>query len=276
MPFPDRALLFARMHPERSYSLAIRIDGDPPPGMFINAGDPTRSIRSHPLGGEELLLIGGEGHKVGQGGSTLSRYERLRDFAVERFPVRSVKYRWSTQDNMSVDASPYIGRLTPRSRGALTATGYGKWGLAMGVAAAGMLCDAVVERENGLAPFFDPNRPPSLRALPELAIENGNAGLHFAADRLTKRARESSLDLAPGEGQVVSRGGRQLGVARSKRGTIQVVSARCTHLGCIVSWNDAEQSWDCPCHGSRFGLDGSILQGPAVQPLKRHDPRELG
>jgi glycine/D-amino acid oxidase-like deaminating enzyme/nitrite reductase/ring-hydroxylating ferredoxin subunit len=268
-PFADRALLFARMHPERSYALAAQIDGDPPPGMFINAGSAVRSIRAHPVGSEELLLIGGEGHKVGQGGSTASRYERLRDFAVENFGIHSVEYRWSTQDNVSVDDAPYVGRLTPCSRGCFVATGFGKWGLAMGVAAAAILTDGVLERENALGSFFDPNRIPSRRSAGDMAIENANVAFHFFADRLTKRASLATDDLAPGQGKVVARGPHQLAISKGGDGSVQVVSARCTHLGCIVDWNDAEQSWDCPCHGSRFSPGGEILNGPAVQPLHR-------
>jgi Rieske Fe-S protein len=237
--------------------------------MFINAGSAVRSIRAHPVGSEELLLIGGEGHKVGQGGSTASRYERLRDFAVENFGIHSVEYRWSTQDNLSVDDAPYVGRLTPCSRGCFVATGFGKWGLAMGVAAAAILTDGVLERENALGSFFDPNRIPSRRSAGEMAIENANVAFHFFADRLTKRASLATDDLAPGQGKVVARGPHQLAISKGGDGSVQVVSARCTHLGCIVDWNDAEQSWDCPCHGSRFSPGGEILNGPAVQPLHR-------
>jgi glycine/D-amino acid oxidase-like deaminating enzyme/nitrite reductase/ring-hydroxylating ferredoxin subunit len=271
-PFPDRALFFARIHPERSYALGARIEGAPPPGMFINAGSPVRSIRSHPFGPEELLLIGGEGHKVGQGGSTAARYERLRDFAVENFAVRSIDYRWSTQDNLSVDEAPYVGRLTPRSRALFVATGFGKWGLAMGVASAAILTDGVLERESPLGSLLDPNRIPSRRSAIEMAVENTNVAFHFIGDRLTKRAPLEADNLAPGRGKVVANGRRQLAISKGRDGTVQVVSARCTHLGCIVEWNDAERSWDCPCHGSRFGPGGEVLNGPAVRPL---DPQPI-
>jgi glycine/D-amino acid oxidase-like deaminating enzyme/nitrite reductase/ring-hydroxylating ferredoxin subunit len=267
-PYADPALFFARMHPERSYALAARIDGDPPPGMFINAGGPVRSIRAHPFGSDELLLIGGEGHKVGQGGSTTARYERLRDFAAENFAVRSFEHRWSTQDNLTVDEAPYVGRLTPRSRGLFVATGFGKWGLAMGVASAAILTDAVLERENALGSLFDPNRIPSRRSAIEMARENTNAAFHLVGDRLTKRAPLATGDLEPGQGKVVGSGRRQLAVSKDDDGGVQVVSARCTHLGCIVEWNDAERSWDCPCHGSRFGPGGEVLNGPAVHGLR--------
>jgi glycine/D-amino acid oxidase-like deaminating enzyme/nitrite reductase/ring-hydroxylating ferredoxin subunit len=268
-PFTDRALLFARMHPERSYSIAARIDGPAPPGMFISASSPTRSIRAHPVGGEEVLLVGGEGHKVGQGGPTAPRYARLEAFAREHFRVLSVDHRWSTQDSMPVDGVPFVGRLLPWSGRSYTATGFRKWGLAMGAAAARILTDAIVGRENSWSGLFDPGRVNARASARDLVVENANVGYHFLADRLTKRSPASSPP-RPGEGRVVSHRGRQVAVSADDRGELRAVSARCTHLGCILSWNDAERSWDCPCHGSRFAPDGAVLEGPAVDPLEPH------
>jgi Rieske Fe-S protein len=240
--------------------------------MFISASSPTRSIRSHPVDGRELLIVGGEGHKVGQGGPTGPRYEELERFARDHFSIGEVAYRWSSQDNFSVDGAPLVGKLTPRSRRTWTATGFRKWGLAMGAAAAEILTDGIAERKNRWAKFFDANRVPPLSAALDLAKENSNVGFHFFADRVTRRAADSLDGLAPGEGRVVSRQGRQVAVSRADDGTVHAVSARCTHLGCIVAWNDAERSWDCPCHASRFAQDGSVLQGPAVHPLGRREP----
>jgi glycine/D-amino acid oxidase-like deaminating enzyme/nitrite reductase/ring-hydroxylating ferredoxin subunit len=273
-PFPDRGLFFARMHPERSYCVAARGGGPRVEGMFISASPPTRSIRSHPVAGEELLIVGGEGHKVGQDGPTAERYGALEDFARERFDAREVAYRWSTQDNLPADGVPFVGKLTPRSRASYTATGFRKWGLAMGVASAEILTDAILGRDNPWRELFDPNRLNLRASATDLVKENANAGFHFFADRLTRRAGDSAADLAPGEGRVVSRQGRQIAVSKDEEGRVHAVSARCTHLACIVAWNDAERTWDCPCHGSRFARDGSVLQGPAVNPLDhREAPR---
>jgi Rieske Fe-S protein len=240
--------------------------------MFISAGSPTRSIRAHPLGEDELLIVGGEGHKVGQGGPTAPRYQTLEDFASRHFPVRSIEYRWSSQDNMPADGVPFVGKLTPRSRSTYTATGFRKWGLAMAGAAAEMITDAIAGRENGWHALFDSNRLNVAASAKDLVTENANVAFHFFADRVTRRARDAAEDLAPGDGKVVSRHGRQVAVARASDGAILSVSARCTHLGCIVAWNNAERSWDCPCHGSRFAMDGRVLQGPAVHPLGPRDP----
>ncbi len=232
-PFLDRGLFFARQHASRSYVLAYRPASDPPGAMYLSAEDTPHSIRTHPVDGEELLVIGGEGHKVGEG-ETGRRYERLASWAADRFDVGEPLYRWSAQDNMPVDGVPFIGRLTPRSERLLTATGYRKWGLAVGSAAAALLSDTVLgaAQRQSWAAAFDSSRLRPRAALPTLLKENAGVARHFVGDRITNAG-------AP----------------------------RCTHLGCLLAWNAAEESWDCPCHGSRFATDGSVLQGPAVDAI---------
>ena len=268
-PFLDRALAFARVHPQRSYALLCRISGTPPEGMFISAGSPTRSVRAVPLDGEELLLVGGEGHRTGGGGDTEERYRRLEQFAREHWDVESVEYRWSAQDNTTVDGLPYAGRLTPRSRRVLMATGFAKWGMTGGTAAAMVLSDLILGRDNAWAGLFDPNRVALRAAAPRFVEENARVGLHFLGDRLTKRATRPLESLEPGEGDVVRHDGEKVAGHRRDDGTLVAVSPSCTHLGCQVNWNRAERSWDCPCHGSRFAPDGTVLQGPAVHRLER-------
>jgi glycine/D-amino acid oxidase-like deaminating enzyme/nitrite reductase/ring-hydroxylating ferredoxin subunit len=266
-PFPDRGLFFARVHAERSYCVAAPLAGAALDGMFISAGSPTRSLRCQPDGGGELLIVGGESHTVGRGGHTAPRYAALEAFARQHFEIGEVSHRWSAQDNYSADGAPLVGKLTPRSRRTHVATGFRKWGLAMGAAAAELIADAVAGRENPWQSFFDATRIPPLGSAKALAEQNAGTGFHFFADRLTRRGRDEAEDLAPGEGRIASRQGRQVAISRDDDGVVHAVSARCTHLGCIVSWNDAERTWDCPCHASRFSPDGSVLQGPAVHPL---------
>jgi glycine/D-amino acid oxidase-like deaminating enzyme/nitrite reductase/ring-hydroxylating ferredoxin subunit len=273
MPILDRGLWWARMHPERSYIVAMEPGEARPEGMFISTEDPAHSVRLAPgPDGRELLLVGGQGHKVGQGGDTLARYRELAAFGRERLGAGQVRYRWSSQDNMPADGLPSIGRLWPFSDRLLTATGYKKWGLAQAAAAAEILRELVQGRDHSWASAYDPHRVRLATAgLTDLVKENADAGLHFFGDRLRRRGRASSPP-GPGEGRVVSQRGRQVAVSRDPDGTLRAVSARCTHLGCIVDWNPAERSWDCPCHGSRFAPDGEVLQGPAVRALERRDP----
>jgi glycine/D-amino acid oxidase-like deaminating enzyme/nitrite reductase/ring-hydroxylating ferredoxin subunit len=263
-PFLDRSGFFARVHPERSYVLAVRIRGNVPQGMYIDTQG--HSLRSQPApGGGELLLVGGASHKVGQADEA-EKYRYLEAYARERFDVESIDYRWSTQDNIPLDKVPYVGKLAPFSKRVLVATGFRKWGYANGTAAAIVLADVVKGNEHPWASTFDSNRlgPPSAAA--EFVKENVNVGRRFFQDRLK---RGSAGNVPPGEGAIVRDGVGQAAVHRDDKGDLHALSARCTHLGCIVEWNTAERSWDCPCHGSRFGVDGAVLQGPAVKPLQR-------
>jgi len=268
-PFLDRALAFARVHPERSYAILCRISQSPPEGMFLSAGSPTRSIRAVPADGEELLLVGGEGHRTGTGGDTEERYERLEAFAREHWDVRSVEFRWSAQDNTTLDGLPYVGALTPYSDRVLMATGFAKWGMTGGTAAAMILSDELLGRQNPWASLFDPNRLTLRASAYRLVRENAEAGIRFFGDRLTKPGRRPIDDLGPGEGDIVRHEGEKVAAYRDEQGQLIAVSPTCTHLGCQVNWNRAERSWDCPCHGSRFAPDGHVLQGPAVHRLER-------
>jgi glycine/D-amino acid oxidase-like deaminating enzyme/nitrite reductase/ring-hydroxylating ferredoxin subunit len=265
-PFLDRGGHFARMHAERSYVLATRIRNSVPQGMYISTAG--HSLRSQPGPDGEYLLVGGASHKVGQA-SEVESYRDLELYVRERFDVVAIDYRWSTQDNVSLDKVPYVGRIEPTAKGILVATGYRKWGFANGTAAALMLTDAIVGRESPWLGTFNSSRlgPPS--ALATLVKENANVALRFFRDRLK---RSSAGSIAPGEGAIVRDGVGQAAVHRDEQGKLHAVSARCTHLGCIVDWNDAERTWDCPCHGSRFAVDGSVLQGPALDPL---EPRNV-
>ncbi|MDQ3724916.1 MAG: FAD-dependent oxidoreductase [Actinomycetota bacterium] len=267
-PFLDRSLAFARVHPHRSYAIVCEVEGTPPPGMHINVDSPTRSIRAVPSEGRELLLVGGEGHRTGEGGDTRERYRRLEEFARRHWQVRSVDYRWSTQDNVTIDQMPYIGRLTPRNERIFMATGFAKWGMTGGTVAALLLADLVRDRENEWEPVFTPNRFQPRAGL-KMAEENARVGLHFFGDRLRHRGTRPIEDLAPGEGDIVRHDGEKVAGHRRDDGTLVAVSTRCTHLGCQLNWNTAECCWDCPCHGSRFSPEGKVLQGPAVRELER-------
>jgi glycine/D-amino acid oxidase-like deaminating enzyme/nitrite reductase/ring-hydroxylating ferredoxin subunit len=268
-PFLDRSLAFARVHPERSYAVLCRIAGTPPEGMLISADSPTRSIRSVPVDGEERLLVGGEGHRPGSGGDTRERLRRLEAFAREHWDVRSVDFRWSAQDNTTVDQVPYIGRLKPREQRIFMATGFAKWGMTGGTVAALLLADLLQGRDNPWAGLFDPNRLNLRASAGRLVHENALVGAHFLGDRVRQRRSRPIESLEPGEGDIVSLEGAVVAGFRDDDGTLHAVSPTCTHLGCRVNWNSAERSWDCPCHGSRFSPSGDVLQGPAVHRLER-------
>ncbi|HVL31238.1 MAG TPA: FAD-dependent oxidoreductase [Solirubrobacteraceae bacterium] len=269
-PFLDRSLAFARVHPERSYAILCRIAGTPPEGLFISAGSPTRSIRAVTVDGEELLLVGGEGHPTGAREDTRERYERLEAFAREHWDVRSVDFRWSAQDNTTIDRLPYVGRLTPMEDRIFMATGFAKWGMTGGTAAALLLADLVQGgADSAWARMCDPNRLNLRASAGRLLHENARVAARFVGDRIAERDPRPIEQLAPGEGAIVSLRGEAVAGHRDDAGVLHAVSPTCTHLGCRVTWNTAERTWDCPCHGSRFTPAGDVLQGPAVHRLER-------
>ena len=267
LPFLDRGAFFAKCHPEREYALSVALDGAVPKGMYLSAEQPTRSIRQHPFDGGESLILSGDSHKTGQDDDTQRHYAALDQFARERFDVRSVDYRWSTQDHMPVDQVPYIGKLRRGSERLYVATGFKKWGMTNGTVAGVVISDAILGRENPWTELFDPNRVKPRASAKQFVKENVNVARRFLGDRITKRASDSTDGLAPGEAMLSSVGRKQIAISRAQDGALHAVSARCTHMGCIVNWNPAETTWDCPCHGSRFAPDGSVLEGPAVAAL---------
>ena len=263
-PLLDRGVWFARVHPQRSYAMTVRARGPLPQAMYLSTESPAHTIRTVPADGGELLLVGGESHKPGMRHSG-EAYGRLEAWARDNFDVDGVEHRWATQDNMPVDGLPYVGRLWPLSDRLLMATGFKKWGLANGTAAAMILADTIAGRENGWQPAYDASRVTPRQSAPKFLKENATVGALFFGDRLR---RGSADDLPPGEGRIVRHGLRQAAVYRDEDGELHALSARCTHLGCIVKWNGVEKTWDCPCHGSRFDTNGDVVHGPAVKPLE--------
>ena len=266
LPFVDVGGFFAKAHPMRSYAMAVRVEGPVPQGMYLSADTPTRSVRPVQLDGEVGLVVGGESHKVGQGGATEQYYESLEAWARRTFAVRAVDYRWSAHDYVPVDSVPYVGR-SPRSRNVLVATGFKKWGMTNGTAAAMVLSDAVLGRDNPWSEVFDATRVDAAGSAREFVAENLDVGKRFVTDHLARLTAPPAEQLAPGEGGVVDLDGEKVAAYRAPDGTLRAVSATCTHLGCTVAWNSAETTWDCPCHGSRFTCDGRVLNGPAVADL---------
>ncbi|AFZ73521.1 FAD-dependent oxidoreductase [Natronobacterium gregoryi] len=266
-PILDRAGYFARLHPKRSYVLGLRLEGQPPEGMYYRSGDSYRSVRTHRDDDGDLLLVGGENHKTGQGGSTTDRYRRLLRWARERFPVESVAYRWSTQDYVPADKVPFVGRVGPGAENTYVATGFRGWGMTNGVAAGRLLAGLLAGEQPPARTLFDPLRFTPKSSFASAVTENADAASQFATDWARTLLTPGLTSLEPGEGTVLRKGTRPIACSRAADGKLHVTSAVCTHMACLVEWNDAERSWDCPCHGSRFSPDGDVLEGPATDDL---------
>jgi glycine/D-amino acid oxidase-like deaminating enzyme/nitrite reductase/ring-hydroxylating ferredoxin subunit len=265
MPSGGPGLFSLRCHPHRSYLVAGRVDTPALDATFISVDEPMRSILTASVDGTSYVLAGGEGHRVSESGDTAARYRRLTDFAHNRLGVDQVAYRWSTQDGMPLDGLPYVGLMSPTSKHVYVITGLRKWGLSNGTAAALILADTINGRENSLAPVFNSNRITPIASAGRFVKENVRTVAAVAAGKL--RGRPSYAELEPGEGTVIKVRGESTAIFKDEDGQIHALSATCTHQGCTVGFNAAEVTWDCPCHGSRFATDGTVIQGPAAKNL---------
>ncbi|MFC5213618.1 FAD-dependent oxidoreductase [Streptomyces coerulescens] len=272
-PVFDRALLFTRLSPRRELVVAGAIDEERAPRhMYITPEQSTRSVRTAPLGdGRRLLIVTGEHFTPGTA-DVEERFARLSAWAEARFPGVTLTHRWATQDNDSTDSVPLVGPLRPGSRHTYVATGFGGWGLSGGIMAGLLLSDLMTGRTVEWSGLYDPRRlVPVVREGAAFLKHQAKVARHFVGDRIPPLTGPAPDDIARGDGAVVRMGAGQYAVHRDEHGRLHAVSACCTHLGCVVAFNRAEGAWECPCHGSRFGPDGQVLQGPAVRPLKKRD-----
>lgn len=268
-PIFDRAGLFTRLKPRRDLVVAGPIpESADPGGMFITPQEHTRSVRTAPYGeGQRLLIVTGEAFAPGTPGVG-ERLTRLVAWTRRQFPVDAVACHWAAQDDTSTDRVPYIGPFHLGAKHTWVATGFGGWGMSSGILAGRLLAALIDGQEPAWSGLYDPRRLRPTAEAAAFARNNLTVARHFIGDRLRPPTRAASVtDLARGTGAVIRSGGERRAVYRDEDGRLHALSAVCTHLGCTVAFNDAEHSWDCPCHGSRFGTDGSVLEGPAVRPL---------
>ncbi|MFL0268469.1 FAD-dependent oxidoreductase [Candidatus Clostridium radicumherbarum] len=267
-PFYDGlGMYFARMYVEKSYVVAVRLKEKFTEGMFISAEDPGRSLRSQNYEDGEIVLVGGEHHKTGSEKNTNRHYETLATFAKDNFQVEDILYRWSTQDCMTADGVPYVGNLTSKTNNIFVATGFGKWGMTNGTAAASILTDLIIKGNSPWSSVYDPSRFDIIASGAKLVKENLDVAEKLIGGKLA--AVPKDVEVNKGEAKVVSINGERIGAFRDENGKLHMVDITCTHLGCELVWNEAEKTWDCPCHGSRFNYDGENVEGPAFNPLNK-------
>lgn len=262
LPIKEMGGYFARTDALRSYAIAVTVAGERPENMYLSVDEPTRSLRTS----GQYLIVGGEGHAVGEPHDTGEHYRHLEAWAREHFTVTEVAYRWSAQDWAAADGLPYIGRM-PGHDHVYVATAFKKWGMTHGTVAAMLIRDMVAGRDNPWLEVYDSTRVAPKQSLRATVKTNLQTARHFVGDRLHTADRDAVDALRPGEGVIASVEGRPVAAYRDEAGALAAVSAVCTHLGCLVNFNPAERSWDCPCHGSRFAIDGAVLEGPAVDDL---------
>ncbi len=256
--------LQARLAPHMSYVLSARVSQPAPRGLFWDTAQPYHYVR-HDADGTRVI-VGGEDHKTGQEEDTLARFSALEAWARERFPVTAVEHRWSHEVCEPADGLPYIGRV-PGSDHVWVATGYSGTGLTFGTVAAMLLADLVVGREHPWANVFRPGRVKPIASARAVVKENLDVAWRFVADRLAGAASDTVSDVAVGEGKIVEIEGNKAAVYRDEARQIHVLSPVCRHAGCIVAWNAAARTWDCPCHGGRYAPTGEVIAGPPTEGL---------
>ncbi len=272
-PINDRYAMHTKQAPYRTYVIAARVPrAAVAPAFYWDTLDSYHYVRwlrppgaDGAEGGTDLLLVGGEDHKTGQAdGPEEAAFDRLERWTRERFPVEAVEYRWSGQVMEPVDYVAFIGR-NPGDERVYIATGDSGNGMTHGTLAGLVIPDLVLGRPNPWADLYDPSRV-SLRAAGTWVRENLNVAAEYT--EYVAPAEAAGVDDVPaGEGRVLRRAGQPVAVYRAEDGTVVERSAVCPHLFCVVDWNSAEKTWDCPCHGSRFAVDGTVVNGPSRAPL---------
>jgi len=265
-------LFNAECAPYRSYVLGVKLknDADYPDALVYDMQEPYHYFRTHSVEGQPLLIVGGNDHKTGHDNPEQA-FADLESYVRQYYNVASVDYKWSSQYYVPVDGFPYVGQIPLHAKGIYCATGYNGNGMMLGSISAAILTDIILEKDNPYAELFSTKRVKPVDGFMEFVKENADAAYRFVADRFKIENTESLDVIKPGNGQVVECDGKKVAAYRDDDGTIHAVSPVCTHTKCIVHWNGGEKSWDCPCHGARFDVDGNVLNGPAMHNLEKID-----
>ncbi|EOU1475637.1 FAD-dependent oxidoreductase [Clostridium perfringens] len=251
---------FMKMHQERSYVLALENTSEID-GMYIDINKEGYSFRTY----NNLLLLGGISHRTGEneeGGS----YDELRKVAKKLYPKAKEKYYWSAQDCMTIDGIPYIGRYSSETPNIYVATGFNKWGMTSSMVSAMIISDMILEKENDFSEIFSPRRFDLSLSINNIANDLIETAKNFIAQKVSIPSSEIE-HIKNGHGGIIEYNGEKVGVYKNKEGKEFFVSTKCTHLGCQLSWNADELTWDCPCHGSRFDYKGRLIGSPATKDL---------
>ena len=252
-----------------SYVVAGRVTrGTVPDALWWDTADPYRFLRIEPQDDYDVVIFGGEDHKTGQEEDTPGCYDRLEKRLRDLIPDVDLTHRWSGQVIETPDGLPYIGQSADRQ---YSATGYAGNGLTFGTLAGIMISDEIIGHRNPWAALFAPDRKALTSGLWDYLRENADYPYYLIRGRFAGAEGKSLRDVQRGEGRIIERNGAKVAAYRDERGTVTLRSATCTHMGCIVGWNAAESTWDCPCHGSRFKPSGDVISGPAESPLPEVD-----
>ena len=266
-------LVQAEMEPSREYGVAAPLNESTGPEGIFWLMDQFHSVRTYRHEDRTYLVVIGEKHPTGQDEAGDAHYENLRQYARQHFNLEGFSHSWSAQQYKSADRLPYIGRSAHDN--VYVGTGYGADGLTWGEVAAKIITDLVMDRQTEASRLFNPRRFTPVKSAKSWAALNTKVAKHLTTDYLKLDKIEDFEHVRPGEGKVVNARGDKVAVYRSPDNVLSVLSPVCPHMKCMVKWNPADTSWDCPCHGSRFKPeDGSVIEGPAYSPLTRLELRD--
>jgi glycine/D-amino acid oxidase-like deaminating enzyme/nitrite reductase/ring-hydroxylating ferredoxin subunit len=264
-----------RCAPYRSYVIAAKLTGNNyPDALIYDVYDPYHYIRSHKIGDDQLLFVGGNDHKTGHENPEQA-FDELEKYVRKHYSVSSIIYKWSSQYYIPDDGFPYIGQMPEAAVGVYCATGFNGNGMMLGTISAKILSDLITGKPSKYENVFNPSRIKPVAGFTEFVKENADVAYHFIVDRFTIKETDSLKRLQPGTGRLVELEGKKVAAYRDNKGNIHALNPVCTHAKCIVNWNPEEKSWDCPCHGARYDINGIVLNGPANKNLEQIKLSEL-
>lgn len=257
---------FLKMYQEASYLIGVETDAELFDGMYINTKAPIMSFRTVPYGNKRLLLIGGSGHKVGTKEDISNAYSDLEKLAKDLYPDANVVYRWQTQDCIPLDKIPYIGEFSTLMPHMYVATGFKKWGMTSSNVAATIICDKILGKQNQYEDIFLSTRFKPIKNGTEFTNMLKQTTQSLMLDKF-KIPEETLNTLEKEQGKIIELENTKIGVYRDLKGKFYAIKPICSHLGCELSWNSLEKTWDCPCHGSRFSYTGKSLYDPSIKDI---------
>jgi len=272
---PGVNILDARVAPYRSYVMAVTLKDGYPDGLVYDMYDPYHYYRTQMIDGQPYLIVGGEDHKTGHEENTQASFLRLEAHINSHFNVDQVLYKWSSQYFEPVDGIPYIGHLPGEPGNILVATGFGGNGMIYSAVSALLCKELLLKETEKYAPVFNPNRIKPIAGFTHFVKENADVVKKWVGKFLPSDKLDSFSGIASGEGRVVKVDGETIALYKDEQGELHALYPTCTHMGCHVTWNNMEKTWDCPCHGARYSPDGAVLTGPTTSSLESIDIRSL-
>lgn len=273
---PGINLLHFRNAPYRSYAIAVALNNDTyPNALAYDMFDPYHYYRTQTIDDKKYLIVGGEDHKTAHEENTEACFNKLLAHTKEHFDIATVTHRWSSQYFEPADGLAYIGHLPGNPDNVFVATGYGGNGITYSHIAAITLSDLIVTGESEYADLFKPGRIKPVAGFANFVKEAADVVAQFVGKRISVEKITALADIAPGEGRLVKYEGETLALYKDEGGKLYALNPVCTHAKCVVGWNSAEKSWDCPCHGARYDLNGNVLTGPARKGLEKVEMEEL-